>query len=132
MPDLLYISYLLIMQLDSWITEVLKWVRFAKKAFFSSSPPPCKLNKVSFPNALRPDSPSRKFREQQNYSENSESTEETESAEETEAPVSEPASDRHSCLSPRGQAQPPTLEHRPTGLYSRRQAGMLLYLPVAT
>ena len=93
------------MQLDSWITEVLKWVRFAKKAFFSSSPPPCKLNKVSFANALRPDSPSRKFREQQNYSENSESTEgtesteETESAEETEAPVSEPASDRHSCLS---------------------------------
>ncbi len=87
------------MQLDSWITEVLKWVRFAKKAFFSSSPPPCKLNKVSFPNALRPDSPSRKFREQQNYSENSESTEGTESAEETEAPVSEPASDRPPGLS---------------------------------
>ena len=85
MPNLLYISYLLIMQLDSWITEVLKWVRFAKKAFFSSSPPPCKLNKVSFPNALRPDSPSRKFREQQNYSENSESTEGTESAERTES-----------------------------------------------
>ena len=91
------------MQLDSWITEVLQWVRFAKKAFFSSSPPPCKLNKVSFANALRPDSPSRKFREQQNYSENSESTEgtesteETESAEETEACPSQLATGLQAC-----------------------------------
>ena len=52
---------------------------FCKKTFFCRFPLP-----VSFANALRPDCPSRKFRGQQNYSENSESTEETESAEGTE------------------------------------------------
>ena len=62
----------------------MKWVRFAKKLFFFPLPFPCKLNKTSFTNALRPDSPSRKFRGQQNSSDNSESTEGT------EAPVSEP------------------------------------------
>ena len=41
---------------------------------------------VSFTNAFRPDSPSHKFRGQQNYSEDSESTEGTESTEETEDP----------------------------------------------
>ena len=58
---------------------------FCKKTFSSRSPLP-----VSFTNALRPDSPLRQFREQQNSSENSESTEETESAKKTEALVSEP------------------------------------------
>ena len=53
---------------------------FCKKTFFLHSSP-----LVNFTNALRPDCPSRKFREQQNSSENSESTEETESAERTES-----------------------------------------------
>ena len=52
---------------------------FCKKSFFF---PP--LFPVSFTNALRPDCPSRKFREQQNYSENSESAEGTESTEDPE------------------------------------------------
>ena len=52
---------------------------FCKKTFSSRSPLP-----VSFTNALRPDSPLRQFREQQNSSENSESTEETESTAGTE------------------------------------------------
>ena len=61
-----------------------------------------KKEALNLPNALRPDCPSRKFQEQQNYSEYSEdpedpeSTEGTESAEETDAPVSEPSSDRYS------------------------------------
>ena len=79
MPDLLYISYLLILQLVSWISEVLQWLRFAKNLFSSRSPPP-----VSCTNALRPDSPSRKFREQQIYSENSESAEGTEDSEDSD------------------------------------------------
>ena len=75
---------------------------FCKKTFLPLPSSPL----LDFTNALRPDSPSRKFRGQQNYSENSEgtegteSTEETESTERTEATVSEPGSDRHSCLSP--------------------------------
>ena len=44
-----------------------------------------KKKALNLPNALRPDCPSRKYREQQNSSENSESTEETESAERTES-----------------------------------------------
>ena len=52
---------------------------FCKKSFFF---PP--LFPVSFTNALRPDCPSRKFREQQNSSENSEGTEHTEGTEGTE------------------------------------------------
>ena len=63
---------------------------FCKKTFFRPLLSPRKLNKASFPNALRPDCPSRKFPGQQNYSENSESTEETESTEGTETTVSEP------------------------------------------
>ena len=58
---------------------------FCKKTFSSRSP-----SLLSCTNTLRPDCPSRKFRGQQNYSENSESTEETESAKRTEALVSEP------------------------------------------
>ena len=54
---------------------------FCKKNFSSRSPSPRKLNKASFPNAFRPDCPTRPFRGQQNSSESSESTEETESAE---------------------------------------------------
>ncbi len=79
MSDLLHISYLFIMQLDSWISEVLQWVRFAKKLISSRPSPP-----VSLTNALRPDCPLRLFREQQNSSENSEGTEGTESTEGTE------------------------------------------------
>ena len=45
MPDLLYISYLLLLQLDSWISEIFQWVRFAKKLFSSSLPFPSKLHK---------------------------------------------------------------------------------------
>ena len=59
----------------------MKWLRFAKKLFSSRPPSP-----ASFTNALRPDCPSRKFRGQQNYSENSESAEETESTEEPKRP----------------------------------------------
>ena len=69
---------------------------FYKKSFFLPLPSPRKLNKASFTNALRPDCPSPKFREQQNSSEDSESAEETESAEHSENP--ETGSDRHSCL----------------------------------
>ena len=79
MPYLLYISYLLILQLVSWISEVLQWLRFAKKLFSSRSPPP-----VSCTNALQPDSPARKFREQQIYSESSESAEGTEDSEDSD------------------------------------------------
>ena len=52
---------------------------FCKKSFFF---PP--LFPVSFTNALRPDCPSRKFREQQNSSESTEETESSESAEDSE------------------------------------------------
>ena len=52
---------------------------FCKKTFSSRSPLP-----VSFTNALRPDSPLRQFREQQNSSENSESTEGTEHSEDSD------------------------------------------------
>ena len=47
---------------------------FCKKTFL-----PAPLPLVSFPNAFRPDCPTRPFRGQQNSSESSESTEETES-----------------------------------------------------
>ena len=39
-PNLLYISYLFYIQLVSWISEVLQWLRFAKKLFSSRPPPP--------------------------------------------------------------------------------------------
>ena len=121
LPDLLHISYLLIMQLDSWISEVLQWVRFAKKAFS-----PALLSLLSFPNALRPDCPSRQFRGQQNSSENSESaesTEETESTERTEAPVFELSSDRHSCLHPGAAFSSGCVRRRWRGRCGRSSAG---------
>ena len=46
-----------------------------QKNFFLPLPSPRKLNKTGFTNAFRPDFPSRKFREQQHYSENSENSE---------------------------------------------------------
>ena len=48
---------------------------FCKKNFFLPLLFPPKLNKTGFTNAFRPDFPSRKFREQQHYSENSEYSE---------------------------------------------------------
>ena len=113
---------------------------FCKKNLFSPLPSSPLLD---FTNALRPDSPSCKFRGQQNYSDNSEdpedsesteeteSTEGTESAEGTEAPVSEPRepvpanrpapnSDRHSyCLLRAQTAKACRYLPKLLGLYSR-------------
>ena len=57
---------------------------FCKKNFFLPLLSPHKLNKASFTNAFRPDFPSRKFREQQHYSENSEYSEDSEDSEDPE------------------------------------------------
>ena len=57
---------------------------FCKKNFFLPLLSPRKLNKANSTNALRPDSPSRKFRGQQNYSENSENSENSEDPEDPE------------------------------------------------
>ena len=86
MLDPLYILYLLLLQYVSWISEVLQWLRFAKKTFFRPLLSPRKLNKASCTNALRPDCPSRKFPGQQNSSDNSEDSESAEETESTEDP----------------------------------------------
>ena len=99
---------------------------FCKKTFFLPFLSPRKLNKASFPNALRPDCPSRKFREQQNYSENSESAEGTEGTESTEDPEdpedSELTAFRIACQI--GQAfLPAFLDYRPGRPVRRGPAG---------
>ena len=92
---------------------------FCKKTFFLPF-----LSPASFPNALRPDCPSRKFREQQNYSENSESAEGTEGTESTEDPEdSELTAFRIACQV--GQAfLPAFLDYRPGRPVRRGPAGL--------